>query len=50
MSVTFMGCMSGTWIASKILWLTLSIATATGAQARRALRGGPYPHIREIPS
>ena len=52
MAVTFMGCMSGTWIASKILWLTLSIATATGAQARRALSGGagPYPHIREIPS
>jgi O-antigen ligase len=30
-AVTFMGCMAGTWIASKILWLTFSIAVATGA-------------------
>jgi len=30
LAVTFMGCMSGTWIASKILWLTFSIALATG--------------------
>jgi O-antigen ligase len=35
MAVTFMGCMSGTWIASKILWLTLAIALATGATAPR---------------
>jgi O-antigen ligase len=33
MAVTFMGSMSGTWIAGKILWLTLSIAVATGATA-----------------
>ena len=33
MGITFMGCMSGTWIASKILWLTFSIAVATGATA-----------------
>lgn len=30
LAVTFMGCMSGTWIASKILWLTFAIALATG--------------------
>ena len=39
MAVTFMGCMSGTWIASKILWLILSIALATGATAPHAARG-----------
>jgi O-antigen ligase len=33
LAVTFMGSMSGTWIAGKILWLTLSIAVATGATA-----------------
>lgn len=33
LAVTFMGCMSGTWIASKILWLVFSIALATGATA-----------------
>lgn len=41
MAVTFMGCMSGTWIASKILWLTLAIAIATGATA-------PRRHIGEV--
>jgi O-antigen ligase len=39
MAVTFMGCMSGTWIASKILWLTFSIALAAGATAPQRLRG-----------
>jgi O-antigen ligase len=33
LAVTFVGCMSGTWIASKILWLAFSIAAATGATA-----------------
>jgi O-antigen ligase len=34
MAVTFMGCMSGTWIASKILWLTFSIALAAAPRTR----------------
>lgn len=38
MAVTFMGCMSGTWIASKILWFTFSIALAAGATAPERLR------------
>ena len=38
MAVTFMGCMSGTWIASKILWFTFSIALAAGATAPQRLR------------
>jgi O-antigen ligase len=38
MAVTFMGCMSGTWIASKILWFTFAIALATGATAPRHSR------------
>ena len=33
---TLMGCVSGTWIASKILWLCLAIALATGATATQA--------------
>ena len=33
MAITFMGCMSGTWIASKILWLVFSLAIAAGATA-----------------
>lgn len=33
LAVTFMGCMSGTWIASKILWMTYAIALAAGATA-----------------
>jgi O-antigen ligase len=33
LAVTFIGCMSGTWIASKILWLTFAIALAAGATA-----------------
>jgi O-antigen ligase len=32
---TLMGCVSGTWIASKILWVCLAIALATGATAAR---------------
>jgi O-antigen ligase len=48
MCVTFVGCMTGTWIASKILWLVLSIAVATGAQVRRSI--GTQPPIMEIPS
>ena len=35
MAVTFMGSMSGTWIAGKILWFTLSVACACGATAPR---------------
>jgi O-antigen ligase len=30
---TLMGCISGTWIASKILWLAFAIALATGERA-----------------
>jgi O-antigen ligase len=43
MTVTFIGCMSGTWIASKILWFTFTIAIAAGATAppRRSLREEP---------
>ena len=44
MAVTFMGCMSGTWIASKILWLTFSIALAAGATAPQRLGGRPHLH------
>jgi O-antigen ligase len=44
MAVTFMGCMSGTWIASKILWLTFSIALAAGATVPQRLRGRPLMH------
>lgn len=33
LAVTFVGCMSGTWIASKILWMTYAIALAAGATA-----------------
>ena len=29
---TLMGCVSGTWIASKVLWLCLAIALAAGAK------------------
>jgi len=32
---TLLGCISGTWIASKILWLSLAIALATGATGKR---------------
>ena len=35
--VTFVGCMSGTWIAAKVLWLTFAIALAAGATAPRHL-------------
>jgi len=30
-AVTFVGCMSGTWIAAKIVWLVFAIALAAGA-------------------
>ncbi|HET8712174.1 MAG TPA: O-antigen ligase family protein [Gemmatimonadales bacterium] len=30
---TLMGCVSGTWIASKVLWLAFAIALATGERA-----------------
>jgi O-antigen ligase len=40
-SVTFVGSMSGTWIASKILWLTFAVALAAGAAvAPRMARNG----------
>jgi O-antigen ligase len=32
-AATFVGCMSGTWIAAKILWLTFAVALAAGALA-----------------
>jgi O-antigen ligase len=45
MAVTFMGCMSGTWIASKILWFTFSIALAAAGTvpAAQRLQARPYP-------
>ena len=44
-SVTFVGCMSGTWIASKILWLTFAIALAAAAAAPRRAA-----YTREMPA
>ena len=43
MAVTFVGCMSGTWIASKILWFTFSVALAAGGTAPQRLWGRPHP-------
>mgnify|MGYP003578028513 CR=1 FL=1 len=30
LSAVFMGCLSGTWIATKILWFVIGIAVAAG--------------------
>ena len=35
LTTILMGCISGTWIASKVLWLALAIALATGATVTR---------------
>jgi uncharacterized protein YneF (UPF0154 family) len=32
------GCISGTWIASKVLWLVIAVALAGGAYVDRRLR------------
>jgi hypothetical protein len=38
MTTVLMGTMSGTWIASKILWLVMSVGLASGAVVKEEER------------